>query len=290
MEASDKKKWKKLVVGALCLVAAACIAAAVTALVAEQRTLQQQKELDELYSSGGASSTNGGEWDPETEDQGFLNPQFEDLYRINPDIVGWINIADKTLSAPVVQRDNEYYLTHDFYGKEDPHGTIFLDQRNQTDPNDDSLVIYGHNMRSTMFNVLANFQEAEFVAQNPIISFDTLYGTGQYVVVSVFLANTLEANGDIYPYHNMVYFQTFEEKEEYVAQLLKRSLIVSSADVTARDDLLTLSTCGYDFEGERIVVVARKLREDESAEQFRNVTVTKNPDPLMPEIWEKLYG
>ena len=282
--------WRKPVVLILCLIAAVSIGAVANTLAAEQRTLRQQEELDKLYNSGSSSDENNGEWDPESEDQGFLNPQFEELYRINPDIVGWINIADKTLSAPVVQRDNEYYLTHDFYGNEDPHGTIFLDQRNKTDPNDDSLIIYGHNMRSTMFNVLASFQDAEFVAQNPLITFDTLYGTGQYVVVSVFLANTLEANGDIYPYHNMVYFQTFEEKEDYVAQFLQRSLIISSADVTARDDLLTLSTCGYDFEGERIVVVARKLREGETAQQFQDITVTRNPDPLMPEIWEKLYG
>ena len=282
--------WRKPVVLILCLIAAVSIGAVANTLAAEQRTLRQQEELDKLYNSGSSSDENNGEWDPESEDQGFLNPQFEELYRINPDIVGWINIADKTLSAPVVQRDNEYYLTHDFYGNEDPHGTIFLDQRNKTDPNDDSLIIYGHNMRSTMFNVLASFQDAEFVAQNPLITFDTLYGTGQYVVVSVFLANTLEANGDIYPYHNMVYFQTFEEKEDDVAQFLQRSLIISSADVTARDDLLTLSTCGYDFEGERIVVVARKLREGETAQQFQDITVTRNPDPLMPEIWEKLYG
>ncbi len=289
MEHIPKKKWKKPVVTALCLVAAASIAVIANVLAGEARTLRQQQELDQLYHSG-SSASGSEEWDPSQEDQGFLNTQFEELYRINPDIVGWISIADKTLSAPVVQRDNTYYLTHDFYGKEDPHGAIFLDERNHTDPNDDSLVIYGHNMRSTMFNVLASFQDPEFVTENPLITFDTLYGNGQYVVVSVFLANTLEANGDVYPYHNMVSFQTFEEKEEYVAQFLKRSLVITSADVTARDDLLTLSTCGYDFEGERIVVVARKLREDETAQQFEDYTATKNPDPLMPEIWEKLYG
>lgn len=53
--------------------------------------------------------------------------------------------------------------------------------------------------------------------------------------------------------------------------------------------LITLSTCGYDFEGERIVLMARELRDDEKAEDFQGLTV-KADNPIMPEIWTRLYG
>ena len=55
------------------------------------------------------------------------------LYSINPDLVGWLELGgENAFSAPVVQRDNTYYLKHDFYGKEDRHGAVFLDYRNET--------------------------------------------------------------------------------------------------------------------------------------------------------------
>lgn len=44
-------------------------------------------------------------------------------------------------------------------------------------------------------------------------------------------------------------------------------------EVNASDKLITLSTCGYDFEGERIVLMARELRDDEKAEDFQGLTV-----------------
>ena len=60
-----------------------------------------------------------------------------------------------------MQRDNEYYLTHNFYGEEDNHGQVFLDERNSPDLSDDNTILYGHNITSdrSMFNVLTNFRD-----------------------------------------------------------------------------------------------------------------------------------
>ena len=66
-------------------------------------------------------------------------PEYQALYEINSDIVGWVNIGNGLLSTPVMQRDNEYYLTHNFYGEEDNHGQVFLDERNSPDHSSNSL-------------------------------------------------------------------------------------------------------------------------------------------------------
>ena len=46
------------------------------------------------------------------------------LYEKNPDVIGWLT-AGETIDLPVVQRDNEYYLSHNYFGEWDSNGTVF---------------------------------------------------------------------------------------------------------------------------------------------------------------------
>ena len=46
----------------------------------------------------------------------------------------------------------------------------------------------------------------------------------------------------------------------------------------------------YDFAGERLVVVARRLREGETAASFAALPVARSASPEMPAIWNQLYG
>ena len=38
------------------------------------------------------------------------------LYEKNPDVIGWLT-AGETIDLPVVQRDNEFYLSHNYFGE-----------------------------------------------------------------------------------------------------------------------------------------------------------------------------
>ena len=85
---------------------------------------RQQQELDRIYHEAQPDGSSGPE--------GFasLDPRLAALAAINPDLVGWLELGgEEGFSAPVVQRDNDYYLRHDFYGRESRHGTVFLDFR-----------------------------------------------------------------------------------------------------------------------------------------------------------------
>ena len=79
-------------------------------------------------------------------------------------------------------------------------------------------------------------------------------------------------------------------KQDYLDRVRRRSLLDTGVEVTTRDELLTLSTCLYDFAGERLVVVARRLREGETAASFAALPVARSASPEMPAIWNQLYG
>ena len=218
-------------------------------------------------------------------------PEYRKLYEINSDIVGWLNIGDGLLSTPVMQRDNEYYLTHDFYGEEDKHGQVFLDKGNSPQLTDDNTILYGHNITSdrSMFNILARYKDTEFAAEHPVIQLNTLYNRRQYAVAAVYIVSTRPEHGELFDYISYLKFSTRDAKQAYIAQIQKRSLIDTGVKMTADDRLLTLSTCTYEFADARLVVVARQLREGESAEDFGK-QVVKRENPVMPQIWNELFG
>lgn len=57
-------------------------------------------------------------------------PSFEELRKINPDVVAWITLDGTKIDEPVVQgKDNLEYLNKDVYGKYSLGGTIYLDTR-----------------------------------------------------------------------------------------------------------------------------------------------------------------
>lgn len=251
-----------------------------------RRANRQEAELERIYRQG---ETGGASWEEGRE----MDPRLASLYAINPDLVGWLELGgENAFSAPVVQReDNTYYLKHDFYGREDRHGAVFLDYRNETVPRDDNLIIYGHNMNDgAWFHYLVNYQDPAFVAADPIITLDTLREKGEYVVFGVFVAATLPQHGDDFDYHNRTSFATIEEKQDYLDRIARRSLLATGVDVNVRDELLTLSTCVYDFAGERLVVAARRLRKGETAADFAGLPVARAQSPEMPAIWTELYG
>lgn len=274
-----------------------------------------QDGLEQLYHQGGLTI---GQSDPNQEVQGeaasegteenaenppttgdnagasfepVMLPEYRKLYEINSDIVGWLNIGDGLLSTPVMQRDNEYYLTHDFYGEEDKHGQVFLDKGNSPQLTDDNTILYGHNITSdrSMFNILARYKDTEFAAEHPVIQLNTLYNRRQYAVAAVYIVSTRPEHGELFDYISYLKFSTRDAKQAYIAQIQKRSLIDTGVKMTADDRLLTLSTCTYEFADARLVVVARQLREGESAEGFGK-QVVKRENPVMPQIWNELFG
>ena len=168
---------------------------------------------------------------------------------------------------------------------------MFLDKGNSPQLTDDNTILYGHNITSdrSMFNILARYKDTEFAAEHPVIQLNTLYNRRQYAVAAVYIVSTRPEHGELFDYISYLKFSTRDAKQAYIAQIQKRSLIDTGVKMTADDRLLTLSTCTYEFADARLVVVARQLREGESAEDFGK-QVVKRENPVMPQIWNELFG
>lgn len=219
--------------------------------------------------------------------------KFESLTERNPDICGWLTIPGTNIDYPVVaatQSTTEHYLTHNIDGDTDNNGTLFLDYRTALYPNAQSLVINGHNMTSTglMFHELEKYKRMEFYQENPTFTFDTLYSDGQWKIFSVFLTNNKENHGERFHYFRNN-FSSEEDFLEFLYQLELRSLYECPVTLNEEDTLLLLSTCTDEMSDMRLVVAARKVREEEALTVDTSLAGTKK-GVLYPDAWYDLYG
>jgi sortase B len=211
---------------------------------------------------------------------------FQELYAKNSDIVGWL-VAGESIDYPVVQRDNDFYLSHDFNGAGDVNGTLFLNEANTIWPQDDILMIHGHNMSSgEMFGKLKQYEALSYACKYPVIIFRTIYDSEDvfYTPIAAFNASM---DGDNSSYFNILQFNFDDDPEgfpavssgnrqsstyqAYIDSLLTMSIWKSPVDVTTDDQLLMLVTCSYYQPNGRFILVCRKLRDKEGMEEIKNL-------------------
>ena len=183
----------------------------------------------------------------------------------NFDIVGWLSI-DSLLDEAVVQRDNSYYLTHDYQGKRNYNGAIFLDEGCDLRTVPDQLLVHGHNMKTgAMFGCLARYKSkgAAFLREHGFITLDTLYESAEYAVFAVAEVSTAPSKSHYFSFVGHAQFFNQDEMDRYVARAKALSLYQIDIDVQPGDRLLTLATCIGDNSDERLLVMARMLRPGE---------------------------
>ena len=188
------------------------------------------------------------------------NAEYALLLAANPDFCGWLR-AGSDIDLPVVHRvnDNETYLTTNLEGEASDGGTLFVDGYNRLYPADTLTVIYGHNMNSgEMFGRLHRFESQDYLLAHPVVAFDTLYNSGEYVPFAAFYARTDEV--DIRQFQ-----PTVEAFNALVDQLQRLSLYDDGIDVRYGDSVLALVTCAGSDRARRFFLVCRRLREGETA-------------------------
>ncbi len=245
--------------------------------VARKKTLKKLSELqnivlvateakNQLITSGAATPTPEihDSTDVEVPTAPVLLPEYEKLYFRNADMVGWIKIEGTEINYPVMQTkdDNEFYLRRDFDKNDDRNGLPFVDYRSDVFEPTTNILIYGHSMSSgLMFATLLNYKDESFFKKHPVIQFDTIYEKGEYEIVAAFQSRLAYVDEVTFRYYNFFDTDSEEEFNDYISNVKRLSYYDTGVNAVFGDELITLSTCDKSITDGRMVIVARKTKE-----------------------------
>ncbi len=299
---------KKLIVNkAICLIAG-CVFLVCTAFLIHDLVVlpaiadTEQQDIKQIYYASSEQSTVSlqstaseapvSSAPPERDAQGRLI-KFLELQKINSAIVGWIKVPNTIIDLPILQastKDPEFYLNHDYNKNYTKYGSVFVDSRCSVEKGKSrSILLYGHSLNSgRMFTQLNKYKTLDFYKTAPVFTFDTIDSQSQWKIISVFLTNTLPDQGEPFNYLKTD-FKNDSDFLNFVYQMRIRSLYNTGVSFNKNDKIVLLSTCSYEFTDFREVVVARKVRANESDE----VDVEKasyNNKVVYPDCWYKKSG
>lgn len=208
--------------------------------------LRKEKETNLNFKKNGISKNSSKNTDIAEENT-------IDLSSLNKDFVGWINIEDTNIDYPVVQsNDNAYYLHRDIYGNYLYSGTTFLDYRNDY-KNSKNLIIYGHNMKNTtMFSELEKFKKKDFFDSNPTITLTDKNETRYYSAFAVLLVDKNYG-------YTIPDFNNDDEYNKFLTKMCNESIFKVKNKPTTSEQIITLTTCSYEFENARTVILCKEI-------------------------------
>ncbi|MCL2403271.1 MAG: class B sortase [Coriobacteriia bacterium] len=174
---------------------------------------------------------------------------WDELHAINENIIGWIYSPGTPIDYPIVAADDySFYLSRLPDGTFNANGSIFLDFNHSPDFSDPISVIYGHHMRSgKMFGTLNAYRRQSFFENHSVMFLytpernyrvDLMYG---FVVAE----GQWRARAFVFP-ENISSLLTFAESN---------TTFESDVRWQEGDRILAMSTCEYDFDDARYVVL-----------------------------------
>lgn len=196
----------------------------------------------------------------ELEPERIVNP-YKDCYLANTDMVAWIQIPETEVDYPVMwtPRDEEYYLLKDFDGSYNKNGCLILDTDSCVDPLTTNLIIHGHNMKSgAMFGSLMRYEKEAYYKEHPSVILYTQECKRNYEIIAVFYSQVYKKTDNVFKFYQFFEARSEEEFRDFYDNIKKLSLYDTGVTAEYGDHFLTLSTCSYQVEQGRFVVVAKE--------------------------------
>jgi sortase B len=160
---------------------------------------------------------------------------FAQLAKINPEVRGWVRLADTAINLPIVKTtDNDFYLNHRFDEVGNKLGTPFIDAGNVGDFSDRHTVIYGHALGSgSMFGSLWEYENPNYFMRHPEIQLFLPDGTQK--TLTVFACSRVDATRSALP----ISFSTEQDFLSFIEQLQASSAFTSNVKIAATDRIVT---------------------------------------------------
>ena len=179
-----------------------------------------------------------------------ITVDFAVLQAQNPDIVGWIYSEGTVINYPILQgEDNQQYLRRLYDGTKSTLGSIFLDFRNLSDFSDLNSLVYGHNIRSgQMFASLSDYRDQAYYEEHPVI---WLLTPDKDYRIDLLAGLVVPSDSEVYEIYS--YPEELLAGLEYVCS--ESTFDPGVVDLEAVERIVTLSTCSYDYNDARYVVI-----------------------------------
>lgn len=193
----------------------------------------------------------------------YVLSDFEPLLDKNQNIIGWITIEGTKVNYPVMQSvngDSNYYLDHNFDQQQDKNGSLFMDDRCSVIKPTANLIIYGHHMRSgAMFGDLDKYKSESYYREHPYLRFNSIYETGTWQIMAAFESQVYTDTDIGFRYYDFIDPDNEKDFMAGVNNMKALSMYDTGVDARWGDRLITLSTCDYEQDNGRFVVVAKLI-------------------------------
>ena len=220
-----------------------------------------EKQYDDLSSAYvKANSNTSASPTPTDEDEEIvfddeISPvevDFDALLEQCSDVAGWLYCPDTRINYPVTQTDdNMLYLHHLITGEYNASGTLFIECMCPPNFGADNTIIYGHHMNDgSMFASLESYKYQNYYDEHPVMYINT--PTYNYRL-DLFAGFTTESDSDVYA----ISFGSDEEYQQWLDEVISQSTFTTDVKVTPKDKIVTLSTCSYDYDDARYVVLGK---------------------------------
>jgi len=178
-----------------------------------------------------------------------FNQKVIDLQDKYPDAAGWLAIPNTNIDYPFVQSgDNSYYLRRDINGDYAQAGTLFLDFRCDRGFASQNTIIYGHHMKNgSMFGTLKAFDSKEFFDGN---RYGTIFLPYETLTLEFFAYMVIDPNTEKELY-------SVELSDSYYDYVRQNARHYRNIALAGDGRVVTLSTCAYEFENARMVLLAK---------------------------------
>lgn len=203
-----------------------------------------------------------GQTSETSETTEYVSPvDFEQLQKVNSDIIGWIYMSNPAINLPVLRSpdDDSFYLYHDAAKEYAREGSLFVEHEyNSDDFSDMCTIIYGHRMSNgTMFGTMQAVFSEEGAFDDP-----------QYIVIYLphsqkiyQICATIPADSRHILYYNDFY--SMGQYEEFIDSVYNTEGVEVNLleDLRPRygERLLILSSCLWGDRSSRYLVIAKEI-------------------------------
>ena len=225
------------------------------AIESQKELLRQLKpNLDQPDGLSSAPNPEDGAGDTRKALAGGWSASLAKLKEFNPEAVGWLTIPGTTVDYPIVQaKDNELYLTTGFDRQHSDVGCPFMDARCDSSFGGFNSIVYAHHIDQEMFGDIALYKDSGFMEARPsgvLLAEDGVHDVLFFAYLTTFSTSKVydtvpQEKADCDSYIDFIFDQAGYTRE-LTAEELK------SCDSLR---LLVLSTCTYEFENARGVLV-----------------------------------